>query len=82
MNKQAAWISSFDLGKVVITCGAKDLCERRGTNYIELLMKHASGYFGTVGHVDDCVHADDEFTNGAQATDDGLKLNTIDLPCF
>lgn len=77
MNKQAAWTSSFDLGKVVITRGANDLCERNSINYIGLLLKHASGDFGTVGHFDDCELTDHDLENGALATDDGLKLNSI-----
>ena len=40
-------------------------------------MRHASGDFGSVGHLDDCILTDDEFKNGALATDNGLKLNTI-----
>lgn len=77
MNKQVEITGCFDLGRVVITCGAKNLCEEIGLNYIELLMRHTAGDFGTAGHLDDCVLTDDEIINGAQATDDGLKLNTI-----
>lgn len=77
MNQQPARTSCFDLGKVVITCRAKDLCERCGINYVGLLMRHVSGDFGTVGKFSDCVLTEYEFEKGALATDDGLKLNTI-----
>ena len=77
MDKQAELTVNFKLGRVVITCIANDLCERSGLNYIDLLMRHVSGDFGTVGHIDDCVLTDDEFKNGELATEDVFKLNTI-----
>jgi hypothetical protein len=42
----------FELGRVVITRGALAHCEDHNINYLALLMKHAAGDFGTVGHLD------------------------------
>lgn len=65
----------FDLGKMVITRNALIHCEEHGIDYLELVMRHSNGDFGTVGHLDNANLTRAEKEHGAYMTDDGLKLN-------
>lgn len=67
----------FDLGKTVITRDALAHCEDNGIDYLELMMKHATGDFGTVGHLDNANLTQAERQHGAFMTDDSLKLNAV-----
>ncbi len=67
----------FELGRVVITRGALTHCEDRDIDYLTLLMRHATGDFGEVGHLDTVKLSRAEKQHGAYATDDGLKLNAV-----
>ncbi len=67
----------FNLGKMVITRGALAHCEDHEIDYLELMMKHAVGDFGSVGHLDNAQLSSAERQHGAFMTDDGLKLNAV-----
>ena len=67
----------FCLGKAVITRGALTHCEDNSIDHLELLMRHASGDFGAVGHLDNAHLTRAERQHGAYMTDDGLKLNAV-----
>jgi hypothetical protein len=69
----------FELGRVVITRGALAHCEDKGIDYITLLMRHAAGDFGSVGHLDDVRLSRAEKQHGAYATDNGLRLNAVGI---
>lgn len=67
----------FNLGTTVITRGALAHCEDNGIDYLELIMRHAAGDFGTVGLLDNANLTRAELQHGALMTDDGLKLNAV-----
>ncbi len=69
----------FQLGKCVITRGALAHCEDKNIAYLDLLMRHAVGDFGCVGHLDNANLTRAERQHGAYATDDGLKLNAVSI---
>lgn len=67
----------FKIGRSVITRGALAYCEDHNIDYLELLMRHATGDFGDVGKLDNAVLTELERQNGAIETSDDLKLNAI-----
>lgn len=67
----------FQLGRVVITRGALTHCEDHDVNHLDLLIRHASGDFGSVGHLDNAELTRAELQHGAFMTDDGLTLNAV-----
>ncbi len=67
----------FNLGKTLITLGVLAHCEEYGIDYLELTIRHASGDFATVGHLDNANLSRAERQHGAYATDNELKLNTV-----
>lgn len=67
----------FNLGTTVITCGALTHCEDNAIDYLELIMRHAAGDFGTVGLLDNANLTRAERQHGEFMTDDGLKLNAV-----
>ena len=60
----------FNIGKTVITSGALAHCEDYGIDYLELMMRHAAGDFGTVGLLDDATLSRAELQHGPFMTDD------------
>ena len=67
----------FRLGKTVITRAALAYCEEHDIDYVSLIIRHANGDFGIVGHVDNAQLTRAERQHGAFMTDDGLKLNAV-----
>ena len=77
LNRTIVHGQRFQLGKCVITRGALAHCEDKNINYLDLLMRHAVGDFGSVGHLDNAELTRAERQHGEYATDNGLKLNAL-----
>ncbi len=67
----------FTLGRTVITRGALGHCEDNCIDYMELLMRHAVGDFGSVGKLTSARLSEEELKLGALATSNDLKLNAV-----
>jgi hypothetical protein len=67
----------FNLGRTVITRGALGYCEDNQVDYLELLMRHAVGDFGSVGKLSSARLTGEELALGALVTSNDLKLNAV-----
>lgn len=67
----------FNLGRTVITRGALGYCEDNQVDYLELLMRHAVGDFGSVGKLSSVRLTEEELALGALVTSNDLKLNAV-----
>ncbi len=70
-------IQKFPTGEISITNKALRCCLKFGVDYHGLAIRHASGDFGNVGHLDNVNLTRAERQHGSYMTDDGLKLNAI-----
>ena len=69
----------FKLGRLVITSGALTECESYDIDYFDLVIRHATGDFGSVGRLDDAELTEEILELGALATSDGLLLNALTI---
>jgi hypothetical protein len=67
----------FRLGNAAITKRAFAFCRQHGIDYLALVVRHATGDFGMVGHLRDAQLSRAERQHGSYATDDPLKLNAV-----
>ncbi|SHO52976.1 hypothetical protein [Desulfopila aestuarii] len=67
----------FQLGRTVITRGALAFCEDNNIDYLDLIIRHAVGDFGTVGRLTDAALTTIELEKGALVTSNDLKLSAV-----
>ena len=77
LNKETVKHQRFSLGTTSISREALTYCEDNNIDYLELIVRHAMGDFGAVGHLDNAQLTRAERQHGAYVTENGLKLNAV-----